>query len=297
MQRQRDLCFQCQRGMAAGEHQLQAVIRNCVFHFRFLLRSDERVIENFYFSLPFGRAAQAINGATFCNGQQPRTWVAWNAVNLPAFECIDQGILQRVLRQFEILKLADQRCKDATMFFAEGLFDLLRCGHFHSPSSLFSRTICHELPSNSKIELREEQGLLDNTFFYISDHSGRISIEPSVADGIFAAQRRASSRSLQSSRKNPPNCSCVSAKGPSVMSALPSRTRTVVALATGLSPLLDTNTPPAFISSIKAYQFSGAWACCSSGVCGPFDSSAYISSMYFILFSCLINYRLICLAT
>ena len=49
------------------------------------------------------------------------------------------------------------------------------------------------------------------------DHRGRISIEPYFAVGIFSAQRIASSRSLQSTRKYPPSCSCVSANGPSVI--------------------------------------------------------------------------------
>src|SRR5258707_13255320 len=59
--------------------------------------------------------------------------------------------------------------------------------------------------------------------------TGRISIEPSRADGILAAMAVASSRSFAAIRKKPPSCSRDSAKGPSVTNCLPSRTRTVLA--------------------------------------------------------------------
>src|SRR5512139_1377208 len=75
------------------------------------------------------------------------------------------------------------------------------------------------------------------------DHNGRISLEPYLAVGIFSAQRMASSRSLHSIRKYPPSCSCVSANGPSVIMVLSFRTRTVVALVPGATPLLETSTP------------------------------------------------------
>ena len=48
------------------------------------------------------------------------------------------------------------------------------------------------------------------------------------APGIRAAMLIASSRSLALTRKYPPNCSRVSAKGPSITVGLPSRTRTQV---------------------------------------------------------------------
>src|SRR5687768_5183229 len=115
-----------------------------------------------------------------------------------------------------------------------------------------------------------------------ADHSGRTSTEPYFAWGIFSAQRSASSRSLHSSKKKPPNCSCVSAKGPSVINVLPSRMRTVVALATGESPLFDSSTPAAFISFISANQTVCETACWSSGVSSTADSFAYINNMYFI---------------
>ena len=64
--------------------------------------------------------------------------------------------------------------------------------------------------------------------YYSYPHSGRISIEPYFAVRILDAHCRASSSSLHSSKKYPPNCSCVLAKGPSVIKVLPSRTHKVV---------------------------------------------------------------------
>src|SRR5206468_10005434 len=81
---------------------------------------------------------------------------------------------------------------------------------------------------------------------------GRISIEPFWAWGILAAQLIASSRSLHSNTQKPPSCSWVSAKGPSVVSVLPSRTRTVVAVEVGCRPSLAFMTPARPISSLKA---------------------------------------------
>src|SRR5215213_1100409 len=115
-----------------------------------------------------------------------------------------------------------------------------------------------------------------------SDHSGRTSTEPYLAWGIFSAQRSASSRSLHSSKKKPPSCSCVSAKGPSVTNVFPSRTRTVVAFAIGESPVFDRSTPASFISFIRANQTVCPTASWSSGVSSTADSLAYINNMYFI---------------
>jgi hypothetical protein len=44
--------------------------------------------------------------------------------------------LQRVLCQYEVAKLADERRRDTTVFFTEGLFDLCGCGH-PIPATLF----------------------------------------------------------------------------------------------------------------------------------------------------------------
>src|SRR6185295_15562733 len=73
--------------------------------------------------------------------------------------------------------------------------------------------------------------------------TGRTSILPSRAAGIFEATRMASFRSLTSIRKYPPSCSFVSAKGPSVVEAFPLRTRTVAAVSTGCSGEAAINWP------------------------------------------------------
>src|SRR5215213_8005064 len=86
-----------------------------------------------------------------------------------------------------------------------------------------------------------------------SDHSGRTSTEPYLAWGIFSAQRSA-----------------------------PSRTRTVVALAIGESPVFESSTPASFISFIRANQTVCPTASWSSGVSSTADSLAYINNMYFI---------------
>ena len=167
MQRQRDLRIQRQRGMAAGEHQFQTVIGNRVIHIGFLVVYGQRIHgDRFRCTLLSCCATDAVDEAAPGNRQQPCTGVARNAVDLPAFQRIHQGILERVLRQREISKLADERRQNPPVLFAKGRFDL-RCGAH--PAYCFS------------------------------DHNGRISIEPYFAVGIFSAQRIASSRSAHSS--------------------------------------------------------------------------------------------------
>src|SRR6266540_3771964 len=71
--------------------------------------------------------SQTIDRTAFGNRQQPGARVARNAIHLPAFQRIHQGILQGVLSQLEVSKLTDESRQDPPMFFAEGLFDLC-CG-------------------------------------------------------------------------------------------------------------------------------------------------------------------------
>jgi hypothetical protein len=66
----------------------------------------------------------------------------------------------------------------------------------------------------------------------LNSRIGRTSMLPRRPGGILAATRSASSRSLASIRMNPPSCSFVSAKGPSVAVIRPFRTRMVVAVWT-----------------------------------------------------------------
>ena len=60
--------------------------------------------------------------------------------------------------------------------------------------------------------------------------TGRISIDPTAASGIFSASPIASLRSRASMSTKPAKISRVSAKGPSVDESLPFRTRIVTAV-------------------------------------------------------------------
>src|SRR4029450_5131184 len=76
--------------------------------------------------------------------------------------------------------------------------------------------------------------------------TGRTSIEPYSDEGIFAAHSSAVSKSGRFLSKKPPICSFVSAKGPSVTSTSPSRTRTVFAVRMSSTsfPLMSGSTAP-----------------------------------------------------
>ena len=65
--------------------------------------------------------------------------------------------------------------------------------------------------------------------------TGRTSMVPNRTDGNFEATWIASLRSRALIRKNPPNCSFVSAKGPSVADNFPFRTLTLTAVCMGSS--------------------------------------------------------------
>src|SRR5712691_2894149 len=89
----------------------------------------------------------------------------------------------------------------------------------------------------------------------------------------------ASSRSLALIRKNPPSCSRVSANGPSVTSRLPSRTRTLVAVATGCNGAAARYCPVHLISRASCTDSSRH---CSFSASSEACSSPYTSSIYFI---------------
>src|SRR5512143_1420669 len=121
MQRERNLRLQCEGGMAACEHQLESIIRKRLIHLGFLWRwrgwEWRRVV------LKSG-TAQAVDGTSFGGGGQPRASIARNTVDFPAFQGIDQRVLQGILRQHEIPKLADEGGQDAPVFFTERRFNL-----------------------------------------------------------------------------------------------------------------------------------------------------------------------------
>src|SRR5205823_8843417 len=112
---------------------------------------------------------------------------------------------------------------------------------------------------------------------YISQ-IGLTSMLPGRAPGSLAATSRASSRSLQSTRKNPPICSLVSANGPSDVSTSPSRTCTVVASVVGRRRSPPWRTPRAPASSVHL-AYSAMTAAPSSGLAASWlFSSSQINS-------------------
>src|SRR3981081_3212882 len=125
------------------------------------------------------------------------------------FDRGDESFLEGVLSEIKIAENSNQRGQDPAVRFTKDQLDR----GLGRPS-------------------RRPHGWLNYCFQLSADccHRGRISTEPFWAWGILAAQLIASSRSLQSKSQTPPSCSRVSAKGPSVVSVLPSRTRTVVAV-------------------------------------------------------------------
>src|SRR5688500_9440367 len=81
-----------------------------------------------------------------------------------------------------------------------------------------------------------------------SSWNGRTSIGQVVAPALLVAQASAVSRSGTSMMLNPPNCSFVSANGPSVVSTSPLCICTTVAVLASCSPPPNTHTPAATIS-------------------------------------------------
>ena len=83
--------------------------------------------------------------------------------------------------------------------------------------------------------------------------TGRISIDPSVAVGSVAAHFSPSSRSAHCASVKPPNCSLISAAGPSVSSTSPFLTCKVVDAEAGC-----TGAQSAPVSVIPGVVFSGS---------------------------------------
>src|SRR5207253_4699354 len=159
--------------------------------------------------------AQPVHGPVAGRRRQPGAGVARDAVARPPLEGDGEGVLRALLGQVPVARDPDEGGDD--------------------PSPLLSERLC-----DGGLDLGR----------YISQ-IGLTSIEPCVAPGSFDATSMASSRSLQSTRKNPPSCSLVSAKGPSVVSTSPSRTRTVVASVVGRRRSPPPRTPRLPISSTQ----------------------------------------------
>src|ERR1019366_3475683 len=138
-------------------------------------------------------AADAIDRAVARRRHQPGTGVGRSSVARPALRGDRKGLRRGFLGEIEVAEEADQRSEDASPLLAEGLLQ----DRYHSMI-------------------------------------GRTSIAPPMlAAGIRAASSIAASRSSASKKRKPPIASLSSANGPSVVSVVPSCTRTVVAVSGG----------------------------------------------------------------
>ena len=138
----------------------------------------------------------AIDGSVASGRHQPGARVGGDPIARPPLRGDREGLLRGFLGEFEIAEEADQRREHTSPLVAEDLFE----DRYHS-------TI------------------------------GRTSIAPPRrAAGIRAASSIAASRSSASNSRYPPTASLISTNGPSVVSVLPSCTRTVVAVSGAPSP-------------------------------------------------------------
>src|SRR6266446_9202872 len=186
MQRQCYLCFQCQRGMAAGKHQFEPLIRNrCIFHLGcsslfFLL---DQFLQKYLFASQGSGAAQAVNGLAPRRGGNPGTRITWDAIYGPAFQGDKHGILQRILGQLEVPHGTDKSGENAICFLRECLYySLVRSVHASVPRAGTESPPLRWFP---RATTRVPRPYNDTN--YSNSMIGRISIDPSMAAGIFVA--------------------------------------------------------------------------------------------------------------
>src|SRR5581483_7892704 len=122
MQGEGDLRLQCQRGMTAGEHELEPFVRDGgIFHilcsslFLSLLLLKQRLNHDL-FARKRVLTAQAVNGLVPGGRSDPGTRIMRNTIDTPAFKGHQQRILQGILGQLEISHRANQGGKDAASF-------------------------------------------------------------------------------------------------------------------------------------------------------------------------------------
>jgi len=190
-ERQRDLRLGGKRRVAAGEDQLESLVRNhCFLVVGNLLRACEELC------LAGERllAADAVDGAVARGRHDPGAGVRRRPMDRPTLGGDDERILNSVLGAIEIAEDAAENCDAARTLISIGAGERV-----YSRYSECSRT-------------------------------GRISIVPYCAAGILSARAIASSSESASIRQYPPSCSRGSAKGPSFTRVSPFRTRTVVAV-------------------------------------------------------------------
>lgn len=113
----------------------------------------------------------------------------------------------------------------------------LGCGTGRTGASLRARGVARidgiDLTPEMIAAARDRVAGMKPRYRCLNSMIGRTSMLPRRATGIFEATWMASFRSLALMRMNPPSCSFVSAKGPSVIDSVSFRIRTVMAVWTG----------------------------------------------------------------
>ncbi len=120
-QRQRDLRVELQRGMAAGEDELEALVRDRrLVH---LVLRPRGHVEQPRLGGERPVPADAVDRAVPCGGGQPRPRALRRPVAGPALRGERERLLRGLLGEVEVAEEADQRCDDAAPFVAEGLVE------------------------------------------------------------------------------------------------------------------------------------------------------------------------------
>ena len=120
-QRQRDLRVGGQRGMAAREHELEPLVRECRRVHRVLHRLGH--LEQAGLRGQRAIAADAVDRAVARGRHQPGAGVGGDAVARPALRGDREGLLRGFLGEVEVAEEADQRSEDTAPLVAEGLFE------------------------------------------------------------------------------------------------------------------------------------------------------------------------------
>src|SRR5688572_110848 len=187
--------------MAAGEDEAQPVVLDRILG---RARGIARLFGLQVFNCVVGGAdprhlAHRVDALEAGRGDEPGTRVLRHAVLRPLLDGRRKRLLHRLLRPVEIAEQADQRRKDAPRLLAPDFLDARPGGVRRAASQMRGST-------------------------------GRTSIVPPTRSvGIRSASASASSTSRHSTMWKPPNCSLVSAYGPSVTTRRPPWTRSVFA--------------------------------------------------------------------
>src|SRR5712691_2958766 len=196
--------------MAAGEDEAQSVVNQRAItlqlHSVLLICGNARLTERRVLVHALAFTPPGVDGFALRRGDDPRGGIRRNPVAWPALERHGKRVLDCFFGTVEVAQGADQCRDDFAVFGAKNALN----------GSADLSLVEHVVGSDHRSQM------------------GRISTAPpSWRWGILPARSTASSRSLASTMKKPPNCSLVSANGPSESSRPPPLTRSVVAVAAG----------------------------------------------------------------